>query len=121
MVGNRTFHLFYRWKGVIQNFIFQEEVFEAKDEAEVKEAIGKIVSAMRKGYNPWKYSFRVEATDGSYWVVQRREGDVENNLFTCTYYPRWNWEDKTVKMNRRELTKAIIELSQKGQDNELEH
>lgn len=117
MVGTREFHLFYQWKGIICNYLYQEEVFTASTEAEVRETIGKIVDAMRKAYNPWKYSFRVEAPNGAYWVVERKEDDAEKHLFTCTYYKRWNWQEETVKMNRRELTKAILNLEKESDGN----
>ena len=110
MKGRREFHLYYWWKGVIQSSIYQEEIVTVESEKEVRETLSKIIAAMKRGYNPYKYSFRVEAENGSYWVVERRPEDVASNMFTCTYYKQWNWQEGTEKMNRRELTKAICEM-----------
>lgn len=110
MLGTREFRLYYWTKGVIQKSMYQEESYTATSEKEVRDTLTVIVTAMKNAYNPYKYSFRVEAEDGNYYVVERKPENLRDNTFTCTHFKRWNWQENAVSMNRREMTKAILDM-----------
>lgn len=109
---NREFRLYYWTKGIIQKSIYQEESYTATGEEDIKETLTRIVTAMKNAYNPYKYSFRVQEDGGSYYIVERIPEDLPNNTFTCTYFKQWNWQEDAVRLNRRDLTKAILSMGE---------
>lgn len=101
-------NLFNVIPGTIQDKVWIEERKDINSPEELKQAIKKIFSAMKKNAGWNDVSVQLCSDSGFYVVVDRY--DAESESFRTIFHERWNSEDKPVMRAQKNVMKYAEDI-----------